>query len=633
MILLKNIAAYKENLLRLESILAWAGTHLSSGDVIAVSLSPTLKRQYVVSEHGAERLSTWPSSEVSTPPSLAICNSRGLPACIDMPTFDPLAWTALFRSRAIEVWRLKESVSGVFPYDLTEKERQLLMGAARKASLHFLHTGKTIPASALVPEESRLHSARVYVDVAYWLGGDLRASTIVEDAPCVEAVSRAAIRALHDSRFKPVSLEEFGAVRIELTFWNGPFIPLLPSEIAADDIYFEKLYVAVSGSRRGWYLPEVFNCVRFDGLLPMLDFLARQKGGFARAEASFYVAEVIDSIESDEPGGAVLPVRSSMVMEQQKQRARACDLSEVRAAAGQAAAWLSSLQEKDGWMPISIDPSRLRNRHAASWPRLAHTAWALAEFARVPGSEEYATIAHRLFTYCSGILDTLLLAKKDRTLAFAYLSKAAQTLGLVAEAGRLRGMVATLCAGDLPFEPIPYLQAASCLWTDPLFAPLANRLFKTAQTAFFEQSARGDGISLAAYAELLALAREQNDAQESDIGSWYRAQQHEDGSFPNTTHSHFAYTRGTGKVFEVMACLPELYEKELSGSFAWLRRMQYGADNTYFMSQADSARVAGALRHDMNNAEVCVDSAGHFILGSARLLAGAPKGGTLPHVV
>jgi len=228
--------------------------------------------------------------------------------------------------------------------------------------------------------------------------------------------------------------------------------------------------------------------------------------------------------------------------------------------------------------------------------------------------------AEKLAAYCMSAIKTLPLSAQERVLCTAYLGKVAHAIGdehLAQQQDILLQLLPTL-----PFEPISYLQAASFLMhvDDSAAHQAGKELFEKTVRVFLKGQEKGESLSLASYAELITLARELDSPHESDIREWYTSLQHADGSFPNTTTSHFAYSRGTGKVFEAMARYPDVYETQIVRSFEWLRQMQYTAESLFFVPESERGALVGGFRHDMNNPQAWVDASGHFLIGCARLL-------------
>jgi len=128
--------------------------------------------------------------------------------------------------------------------------------------------------------------------------------------------------------------------------------------------------------------------------------------------------------------------------------------------------------------------------------------------------------------------------------------------------------------------------------------------------------AGGEPVSLAEWAELVAAS---SPAFAHEVARWLCSQQLPSGAFPDTTASDFVYTRGTGKVFEVIALRPAHWMRAIERASSWLVAMQYRPDSMFFVPEEHRSVVAGGLRHDMFDADAWIDAAGHFLLGLARL--------------
>ena len=126
-------------------------------------------------------------------------------------------------------------------------------------------------------------------------------------------------------------------------------------------------------------------------------------------------------------------------------------------------------------------------------------------------------------------------------------------------------------------------------------------------------------MSLAEWAELAAaFPTDSNTSRE--VRDWLRSWQLPSGAFPETTTSDFVYSRGTGKVFEVLALRPAESPGALDRALAWLLSMQYRPNSAFFVPYEHWGRVLGGLRHDYYGPDAWIDAAGHFLLGLARLL-------------
>jgi hypothetical protein len=135
-------------------------------------------------------------------------------------------------------------------------------------------------------------------------------------------------------------------------------------------------------------------------------------------------------------------------------------------------------------------------------------------------------------------------------------------------------------------------------------------------------------IELARFPELIVVAEKlfmmTRESQYREKGiritEWFISQQHVQGSFPSATGSGFAYTRGTGKIFEVLALRPYEHHRSLLRTFEWLQSMQYSRENVFFVKPEYHEKILGGFRHDVFNQEVWTDASSHVLLGSSQIL-------------
>ena len=127
-------------------------------------------------------------------------------------------------------------------------------------------------------------------------------------------------------------------------------------------------------------------------------------------------------------------------------------------------------------------------------------------------------------------------------------------------------------------------------------------------------------MNLAQWAELVNTFWGVDQPFAEKVLDWLKAQQLPSGAFPESTASDFVYTRGTGKISEVLALDPERNRTAIEAVLPWLIAMQYDEENTFFIPPEARPKILGAFRHDYLNPEAWVDSAGHVLLGGARLL-------------
>ena len=618
MSLIGEFRAYREQRIRVKAALAWAEATLKEGESLIVSITG-FAREYAV--HGG-RLSALRSSAERIP-SLIVCEPNALTELVQGRRERKGSWSPLFRSPVFEMWEHTGRFSDRLParHGLSNEDAAALLRMARDV-LRRTVAGEAVPPQTSMKEREAFASDIVSADVAVWVDGELRASMITAGKPLVEAVATAAARAARDGRFRPLEEGELARARLELATWSGPEIPLLPLEIARGDVYYTKAYIARNEGKTGWYLPTVFNCVRFASLAHLLDTLARKKGGFSPDGARYFIAETHGWIESED-ANTVLRLRGPMPAREALSGSVCLGLPIFLEGATRSADRLVSLQEPDGSIGSVVDPFESPPNRSMQWVRLAFAAYALAAFGRETGRVPYRDAATRLSGYLSRHLRRSSLPEAARLLTEIYLGQAARALSLEKEMNGIADAVSRE-APNQPYEPILYLQASAFLHAaGSAYRAEAEALYRTAAERFVSALEEGGPLSFAAYAELIVLAPLFKDAATARRAErWYKESQQADGSFPDTPDSSFAYTRGTGKIFEAMADDPERYQEQLRRCASWLLSMQYGKEDLYFVPDAKKrAMLEGGFRHDGGNPQAWIDADAHFLLGAARLRA------------
>lgn len=126
-------------------------------------------------------------------------------------------------------------------------------------------------------------------------------------------------------------------------------------------------------------------------------------------------------------------------------------------------------------------------------------------------------------------------------------------------------------------------------------------------------------ISLASVPDLILLLQEagKRDAVH-ELLMWFLECQNEDGSFPNVPGSNYVYTRGTAKIAESFANIPEAKDMVEKALF-WVASMQYTETDYRFVREENRELVLGGIRHDYWNKDVWTDSASHMHLALSRV--------------
>ncbi len=553
-------------------------------------------------------------------------------------------WQAIFKMTGLEVWANKEKIleKGLRPLflGLREEERVLALKIARK-SLEFFLKERRKPAAEDLNFEARpssIFNVKVDLDVALWVDGVLRGSSVVERLTLREAIIDAAILAARDSRFKPLKYEELSLAKIEITLFSDLRIPINEDFIKKNDILYDKGYLLKAEKNQGWFLPEIFNVTKFKGLKEFLSRLGTEKAGIDSSEVfnkktEIYIFEVQDFIEGE----------NDEVLDLDGPTVKLKNTTDINESAMLAANWLLNIQEPEGNFPPIINPLS-GQKNQIDWPRLAFSAWCLVELGKTTGEKEYIEAGRKSFFYLKKYLldENVFVNPYQVVLAFAYMGKLALSLGYLLEALDC-GYNVIKKERSLSFEPIIFCQLSGFFlrlsMNDRGFLEPALKLADIANN-FFEDSLRENKEMVLAvwaelanvYAELFVMSGQRFYFDRAKkILNWLVSHQLESGAFRATNKSEFVYTRGVGKVAEVLAAAVSLnqidgdpdinyYKQSLEKSFCWLAQMQYKPENTYFVPGKNLKNVLGGFRHDYFNYDLWIDSAGHFILATSRYL-------------
>ncbi len=530
------------------------------------------------------------------------------PTFIVRPSGRPLesGWKHVFQSDidVIEKRIREPNAASPFRWGLTNNDRIHTIQHARTTMRDVLATSVSI--NRVVPVRFLLFAD---VNVAIWIDGSLRGSHIVEGKSMRDGLTDAARHAFTDSRFKPITAEELERARIQIGILHPLRMPLSRHERRRNRIRAEKGYSLTRGNAKGFFLPEVHNVRRFKALDDFLAALADEKAGVSAARTKeVRVFEVEDFIEG-EKGSAPLSLCGPMLAE----RTVSTD-DRFRLAAD----WLLAIQGPDGFLPGLVSP--LTQRSTLDWPRLAMSAWALAEYGESTGTSLYRAAAERSHTFLRAYIFDQLRTIPHHALTLAYFGRLSLTLVKTANAHRAAAAVIARRAG-LAADPILAAQCAGFLRKIGISdGGIADELEKKLRADFRSARDSGRSMSLAAFAELAPLFRGHDPSFADEVSKWLISQQKANGAFPNLTDDDFTYTRGTGKIFEALA-RSGADRVAIERSLAWLFSMHYTQDNMFFIPSDMQPNLLGGLRHDDFNTDAWIDAVGHLLLGAAALRA------------
>ncbi|HLK40951.1 MAG TPA: hypothetical protein VKU41_29575, partial [Polyangiaceae bacterium] len=396
-------------------------------------------------------------------------------------------------------------------------------------------------------------------------------------------------------------------------------VPLSRREIETADAYPDKALFVSEGTRSGVYMPEAFNVLsgRIVRLQAVARSVAREKAGLSDLgpRSRVEVCEVTEFVESADRSHAIRldgPVASVDAAARGRVHA---------AAAGRAAcAWLAAIQAEDGSLPVFVRPASGKGE-GSDVVRGAMTAEALAAFGSTCGLESAVETARRMLRWLHRTRPQWIQKRGVALPATIYAGKAAGLLGDEAAVNAAAtNVLAHLEEPEHP--PLVLAHALSFLdGTAARHAPASRRrdALRLELAGRFARAMQGEApVSLAEWAELGAVSP-LGSGTAREVRDWLRSRQLSSGAFPESTTSDFAYSRGTGKVFEVLALRPSESPGAIDGALGWLLSMQYRPDSSFFVPHEHWGRVLGGLRHDAYGADAWIDAAGHFLLGLARL--------------
>lgn len=538
------------------------------------------------------------------------------PVFIIRPPAPPLGgqWARAFRSPDIEVLEKIKHERGLTPirFGLSHEAKMSALRFVRDAMEESLEK-RPAPQRGDIPSRFLLSAD---VNVALWVAGALRGSQIVEGHSLKDGLAEAARRVLVDARFKPIMLEELRGARIQIGILHPLRVPLSKRTLKHNRILPEKGYLLSHNGKKGWFLPEVLNVRKFRGLDELLADLAREKTGIdpvlVRAD-SVRIFEVEDFIESED---RLKPIRLYGPM-CEPEIARVDGEREKRFRA--AADWLVSIQEADGNIPPIVDALTGRSAQI-DWPRLAFTAWSLSEYGAAARDNSYRASAEKVFAFLRNHFLEIERSIPQYELTLAYFGRLALSLRHTGDAQKAAFKLIENNAQP-EFDPIVFAQVAGFLrqvrvaGADDLASLLEAELKRR-----FRDFRRGHApMGLAMWAELAPLFGESDPVFSEEVYEWILAQQLESGAFPDSTSSDFTYSRGTGKIVEVLASKKGKYKAEIAAALAWLFSMQYDRETMFFVPPEIRPTLHGSFRHDYMNQDAWIDAAGHILIGAALL--------------
>ncbi len=537
------------------------------------------------------------------------------------------AWSRIFFAAFFEVWESEQyyHMQGLalpLRFGLSEVEKHGVVGEVRQMMGDVL-LGRE---AKLTTGISDRFTDRQDLDVAVWVGGRLRASVIMRGQSCREAMEVGAWRATRDRRFAPLTKEELPEARIEMTFMSDLIFPVLKSDWDRDDVDATKGYIVShkQSNMEGFYLPEVNNVLSLSSLKKFLTTLACKKAGIAQERLPYCFFGQFSVFDWVEGSSNILslsgPVPEPKIFSSQ----------DIRSVLDRSVAWLCQRQKEEG--AIEAIFSQQKNPGIVRLPGLGCAGHALASYATEFNDEDIRQSAERIWQYLKERIDSLRTSARNPHFLFTLVYFLRLSFKLKHEVGREQ---VKLLASSLPairHQTLLTLQILSSLYDYEAsghaeYGKLLRRETRRLATAFKRQRDNKEQ-QLALYPELIAVAsglfqltgdRVWNDLSK-ECSSWYRKHQQTSGAFPHSPGRIYSYIRGSGKIFEVLACSPKENVYALEKVFTWIQTMQYTEENTFFMDDEERKLLVGGFRHDAFNREAWIDASAHIILGCTRWL-------------
>lgn len=169
------------------------------------------------------------------------------------------------------------------------------------------------------------------------------------------------------------------------------------------------------------------------------------------------------------------------------------------------------------------------------------------------------------------------------------------------------------------FDPITMSQTTAFLNKTGMHSEISE-ILQIQLKRQFKEAKKNPRTSLASWAEIAHTFRNNDHEFAKEVRDWLISHQHPDGSFPDTPESNFAYTRGTGKILEVLASDYSSHQSVIERGLNWTASMQYDKENTFFLSPEKREWMIGGFRHDAANPDAWIDAAGHFLILGTRVL-------------
>jgi len=551
-------------------------------------------------------------------------------------------WHLIFKSPELEIYEKKkrggEKNINSLRRGLNSEEKKAVLRLARESLEFFFKEGKPFKMENFKLFYN-LFNLKIDLSVAFWTDGVLRGLCILENKILSDGIIEASILAARNAGFKPLALDELPYTRIEINLISNLKIPLNENAIGKNETFYDKGYLLKRGKNKGWFLPSFFNTKPLKNLKDLIFELSGGEG--VKKDMEIFIFETDNFIEGRKQG-VILNLDGAVAQAEPQ-------IENIERMACLAADWLLKVQESDGnFIPIINPLSGIIARTSqVDWSRSALSGWSLIELGKITGKNNYIEAGKKNFLFLKKYLlqEQMVMPSFDYAImSLTFLGEMALSLDCWQEALQC-GFRILEQEALLKFDPIVFSQAGGFLTSlcknDKKFLELAIKLADIIQKEFENNLKNKAPMGLSSWAGMVDLFLRIFEAI-GDFSYWQTAKKTADwllenqlnnGSFKSATNSDFVFTRGTGKIGEVLAktlLLKDkridkmsdlLYYKEgVKKAFGWLEKMQYSLESSYFVPHKNLEFIIGGFRHDYFNNDLWIDSAGHFLLGAGRFL-------------
>lgn len=470
------------------------------------------------------------------------------------------------------------------------------------------------------------------VCAAFWKAGQLRGSMMASGETLKQAVYNALTRTLlNDERWKPLSLADLDQLVIEITIFSPVKMPIKAKEERTLD--YTKGYIATMNDRLGLYVPEVFNAQKFNDPAYFFYTLVTQKGGIPEDKLKatnlfkFDVCDVVSLPESDQVLmlDATMPVKDALLK---------LSISSLSKSASQAVDWLLSIQEADGNFFKSVKVPR-SHFGEMDWARMPLALYALVEWNNNYPSEVLTQAVNKGILFCLPHLfpksgqaywsDNKIIGAIYLGHTYCALSQCEEAKAIVEKI--LKYTQKRQLATFTQLQLYSLLERVVQLTKDYSYQIIRRQSLSQSCKKSFYDSKDNPYTESAFWPEAVVAYTFSDPEFAEEVTTWLFEHQKPDGSFMLSRQNDLSYTRGTGKIIEVLAPQIERHFYPLQQACQWMFAMQYTSENLFFVEPELRPQLVGAFRHDMNNPDAWIDSAEHFILAASRMITALKKSG------